>query len=112
LTLYLESIDELGKSIPEERGLKQPTYLGVTVPSPNMFARLWGAKLDAKRATMADAEMTLDHQLESSPTMIMRTVVQLHNRQRCGSKEPFYTTSHIVYCDLCPSIALRIACTQ
>jgi hypothetical protein len=31
LTLYLESFDELGKSIPEERGLKQPTSLGVTV---------------------------------------------------------------------------------
>jgi predicted RNase H-like HicB family nuclease len=30
LTLYLESFDELGKSIPEERGLKQPTSLGVT----------------------------------------------------------------------------------
>ena len=29
--------------------------------------------------------------------MIMRTVVQLHNRQRCGSIEPFCTTSHIVY---------------
>jgi predicted RNase H-like HicB family nuclease len=25
LTLYLESFDELAKSIPEERGLKQPT---------------------------------------------------------------------------------------
>ncbi len=30
LTLYLESFDELGKSILEERGLKQPTSLGVT----------------------------------------------------------------------------------
>jgi hypothetical protein len=28
LTLYLESYDELGKSIPEERGLKQPTSPG------------------------------------------------------------------------------------
>jgi predicted RNase H-like HicB family nuclease len=27
LTLYLESFDELGKSILEERGLKQPTLL-------------------------------------------------------------------------------------
>ena len=27
--------------------------------------------------------------------MIVRTVVQLHNRQRCGSTEPFCTTSHI-----------------
>ena len=31
LTLYLESFDELGKSIPEERGLKQPTTLGVII---------------------------------------------------------------------------------
>ena len=31
LTLYLESFDELGKSILEERGLKQPTSFGVTV---------------------------------------------------------------------------------
>jgi hypothetical protein len=28
LTLYLESFDELAKSIPEERGLKQPTSSG------------------------------------------------------------------------------------
>ena len=34
LTLYLESLDELGKSIPEERGLKQPTSFGVTVRIP------------------------------------------------------------------------------
>jgi hypothetical protein len=34
LTLYLESFDELGKSIPEERGLKQPTSLAVTVRIP------------------------------------------------------------------------------
>jgi predicted RNase H-like HicB family nuclease len=34
LTLYLESFDELGKSIPEERGLKQPVSLGVTVRIP------------------------------------------------------------------------------
>ena len=34
LTLYLESYDELGKSIPEERGLKQPTSPGVTVRIP------------------------------------------------------------------------------
>ena len=30
LTLYLESFDELSKSILEERGLKQPTSFGVT----------------------------------------------------------------------------------
>jgi len=29
--------------------------------------------------------------------MIMRTVVQLDNRQRCGSTERFCTTSHFVY---------------
>ena len=34
LTLYLESFDELGKSILEERGLKQPTSPGVTVRIP------------------------------------------------------------------------------
>ena len=34
LTLYLESFDELGKLIPEERGVKQPTSLGVTVRVP------------------------------------------------------------------------------
>jgi predicted RNase H-like HicB family nuclease len=34
LTLYLESFDELRKSIPEERGLKQPTSLGLTVRFP------------------------------------------------------------------------------
>jgi hypothetical protein len=34
LTLYLESFDELGKSIPEGRGLKQPVSLGVTVRIP------------------------------------------------------------------------------
>ena len=34
LTLYLESFDELSKSILEERGLKQPTSFGVTVRIP------------------------------------------------------------------------------
>jgi antitoxin HicB len=34
LALYLETLDELGKSIPEERGLKQPISLGVTVRTP------------------------------------------------------------------------------
>jgi hypothetical protein len=34
LALYLETFDELGKSIPEERGLKQPISLGVTVRIP------------------------------------------------------------------------------
>lgn len=34
LTLYLETLDELGKSIPEEQGLKQPVSLGVTVRVP------------------------------------------------------------------------------
>jgi predicted RNase H-like HicB family nuclease len=31
LARYLETFDELGESIPEERGLKQPVSLGVTV---------------------------------------------------------------------------------
>ena len=34
LALYLETFDELGKSIPNERGLKQPVSLGVTVRIP------------------------------------------------------------------------------
>jgi predicted RNase H-like HicB family nuclease len=34
LTLYLESFDELSKSILEERGLKRPTSFGVTVRIP------------------------------------------------------------------------------
>lgn len=34
LALYLETLDELGKSIPEERALKQPVSLGVTVRIP------------------------------------------------------------------------------
>ena len=34
LTLCFESFDELGKSIPEGRGLKQPVSLGVTVRIP------------------------------------------------------------------------------
>jgi hypothetical protein len=38
LTLYLESFDELGKSIPEERGLKQPTSPG---DSEDSYHGLW-----------------------------------------------------------------------
>jgi predicted RNase H-like HicB family nuclease len=34
LALYLETFDELGKSIPEEQVLKQPISLGVTVRIP------------------------------------------------------------------------------
>ena len=34
LALYLETFDELGKSIPEEQGLKQSISLGVTVRIP------------------------------------------------------------------------------
>ena len=34
LALYLETFDELGKSIPEELGQKQPVSLGVTVRIP------------------------------------------------------------------------------
>jgi predicted RNase H-like HicB family nuclease len=34
LALYLETFDELRKSIPEERSLKQPISLGVTVRIP------------------------------------------------------------------------------
>ena len=34
LTLDLESFDELGKSIPEERGLKQSIFVGMTVRIP------------------------------------------------------------------------------
>jgi antitoxin HicB len=34
LALYLETFNELGKSIPKERGLKQPVSLGVTVRIP------------------------------------------------------------------------------
>jgi hypothetical protein len=34
LALYLETFDELGKSIPMERGLKQPVSLGVTMRIP------------------------------------------------------------------------------
>jgi antitoxin HicB len=34
LALYLETLDELGKSIPQEHGLKQPVSLGVTVRIP------------------------------------------------------------------------------
>jgi hypothetical protein len=69
LTLYLESFDELGKSILEERGLKT-THLprGDSEDSCQrliIFARLRGAILVAKRATMADAEMTLDRPVSS-----------------------------------------------
>lgn len=34
LTLYLETLDELGKSIPEEKDGNQPVSLGVTVRIP------------------------------------------------------------------------------
>ncbi len=34
LALYFETFDELGKSITEERGFKQPVSLGVTVRIP------------------------------------------------------------------------------
>ena len=34
LALYLETFVELGKSIPQKRGLKQPTSLGLTVRIP------------------------------------------------------------------------------
>jgi predicted RNase H-like HicB family nuclease len=34
LALYLETLDELGKAIPQEHGLKQPVSLGVTVRIP------------------------------------------------------------------------------
>jgi antitoxin HicB len=34
LALYLETLDELGKVIPEERDINQPVSLGVTVRVP------------------------------------------------------------------------------
>jgi len=34
LALYLETLDELGKAIPEERDINQPVSLGVTVRVP------------------------------------------------------------------------------
>jgi hypothetical protein len=34
LAVYLETFDELGKSIPEQRRQKQPVSLGVTVRIP------------------------------------------------------------------------------
>jgi hypothetical protein len=34
LAVYLETFDELGKSIPEQRRQKQPVSLGVTVRMP------------------------------------------------------------------------------
>jgi antitoxin HicB len=34
LALYLETLDELGKAVPEERGINQPVSLGVTVRVP------------------------------------------------------------------------------
>jgi antitoxin HicB len=34
LTLYLETLDELGKTIPEEMNVNEPVSLGVTVRVP------------------------------------------------------------------------------
>ena len=34
LALYLETLDELGKAIPEEKDINQPVSLGVTVRVP------------------------------------------------------------------------------
>ncbi len=34
LTLYLETLDELGKTIPEEKNVNEPVSLGVTVRVP------------------------------------------------------------------------------
>ncbi|PIT02747.1 hypothetical protein TSA1_19805 [Bradyrhizobium nitroreducens] len=34
LALYLETLDELGKTIPEEKDISQPVSLGVTVRVP------------------------------------------------------------------------------
>ena len=34
LTLYLETLDELGKAVPEEKNVNQPVSLGVTVRVP------------------------------------------------------------------------------
>jgi antitoxin HicB len=34
LALYLETLDELGKAVPEERDINQPVSLGVTVRVP------------------------------------------------------------------------------
>jgi len=34
LTLYLETLDELGKTIPEEANVNEPVSLGVTVRVP------------------------------------------------------------------------------
>jgi predicted RNase H-like HicB family nuclease len=34
LTLYLETLDELGKTVPEEKNFNEPVSLGVTVRVP------------------------------------------------------------------------------
>ena len=36
LTLYIEALDELGRPLPEERGIKKPVSLGVTVRMPTV----------------------------------------------------------------------------